>query len=273
MDPVRFAGIATLPGASQVTWGMTGMFGLLACPVIAMTCCGTEVPGWQKAIGILAATALSLAGLWLIAKLHFYIEASPGYTARMIFPGFPFLRTDQRPRWSSGGLLHRQFGRFLPERLSRGVLRSELEVDLEGGGTVGTLLSGHQLATAAVLVQAVSYAAIGLLSAPVTGSHPHAAEVVPAADTAERATACSAVLPVVPAGIVYLVLFRSCVHSRYRPGSGADDQPGDLACLRPAGHGPYTTRCIAGTVMRRRLRRRRWFTHGSRPGAARTHRL
>jgi hypothetical protein len=173
--PVRFAAIETLPGASQVTWAMTGMFGLLACPVIAMTCCGTEIPGWQKTTGILAATALSLAGLWLIAKLHFYIEASPGYTARMIFPGFPFLRTDQRPRWSSGGLLHRQFGRFLPERLSRGVLRSELEVDLEGGGTVGTLLSGHQLATAAVLVQAVSYAALGLLSAPVTGSHPHAA--------------------------------------------------------------------------------------------------
>ena len=55
------------------------------------------------------------------------------------------------------------------------MLRSELEVDLEGEGTVGTLLSGHQLATAAVLVQAVSYAALGLLSAPVTGSHRHAA--------------------------------------------------------------------------------------------------
>ena len=101
--PVRFAGIETLPGASQVTWAMTGMFSLLACPVIAMTCCGTEIPGWQKAIGILAATALSLAGLWLIAKLHFYIEASPGYTAADDFSGFPFLRTDQRPRWSSGG--------------------------------------------------------------------------------------------------------------------------------------------------------------------------
>ena len=101
--PVRFAGIEALPAAEEVTWGMTGMFSLLAWPVIAMTCCGTEIPGWEKAMGILAATALSLAGLWLIAKLHFYIEASPGYTARMIFPGFPFLRTDQRPRWSSGG--------------------------------------------------------------------------------------------------------------------------------------------------------------------------
>ena len=130
--PVRFAGIETLPVASQVTWGMTGMFSLLALPIIAMTCSGTEIPGWLKAIGILTATALSIAGLWLIAKLHFYIEASPGYTARMIFPGFPFLRTDQRPRWSSGGLLHQQLARFLPERLSRGVLRSELEADTGG---------------------------------------------------------------------------------------------------------------------------------------------
>jgi hypothetical protein len=173
--PVRFAGIEALPVASQITWGMTGMFSLLALPVIAMTCSGTEIPGWQKAIGIFAATALSLAGLWLIAKLHFYIEASPGYTARMIFPGFPFLRTDRRPRWSSGGLLHQQFARFLPERLSRGVLRSQLDADLEGGGTVGTLLSGHQLATAAVLVQALSYVAIGLLSAPATAGPSHAA--------------------------------------------------------------------------------------------------
>jgi hypothetical protein len=94
----------------------------------------------------------------------------------MIFPGFPFLRTDQRPRWSSGGLLHQQFARFLPERLSRGVLRSELDADLEGGGTVGTLLSGHQLATAAVFVQALIYVVIGLLSAPVSGSHTRAAD-------------------------------------------------------------------------------------------------
>ncbi len=173
--PVRFGGIETLPVASEVTWGMTGMFSLLALPVIAMTCCGTEIPGWDKVIGILAAAALSLAGLWLIAKLHFYIEASPGYTARMIFPGFLFLRTDRRPRWSSSGLLHRQLARFLPERLSRGVLRSEMEVHLEGGGMVGTLLSGHQLATAAVLVQVLSYVAIGMLSAPVAGSHSHAA--------------------------------------------------------------------------------------------------
>jgi hypothetical protein len=173
--PVRFGGIETLPVASQVTWGMTGIFSLLAWPVIAMTCSGTAIPGWEKAIGILAATALSLAGLWLIAKLHFYIEASPGYTARMIFPGFPFLRTNPRPRWSSGGLLHQQLARFLPERLSRGVLRSELDADLEGGGVVGTLLSGHQLATAAVLVQVLSYVAIGVLSAPATGGHAHPA--------------------------------------------------------------------------------------------------
>ncbi len=173
--PLRFGGIETLPGARQVTWGMTGMFSLLALPVIAMTCCGTEIPGWEKAFGILAAMALSLGGLWLIAKLHFYIEASPGYTARMIFPGFPFLRTDRRPRWSSGGLLHRQLARLLPGRLSRGVLRSELEVHLEGGGTEGSLLSGHQLALAAMLVQGLSYVAIGLLSAPAMGSHVHAA--------------------------------------------------------------------------------------------------
>ncbi len=173
--PVRFGAIETLPAAEEVTWGMTGMFSLLAWPVIEMTCCGTEIPGWEKAIGIVAATALSLGGLWLIAKLHFYIEASPGYTARMIFPGFPFLRTVQRPRWSSGGFLHRQLARFLPDRLSRGVLRSEMEAHLEGGGTVGSLLSGHQLATAAVLVQLLSYVAIGMLSAPATGSHTHAA--------------------------------------------------------------------------------------------------
>ena len=236
--PERFAGIETLPVASQATWGMTAMFSLLACPVIAMTCCGTEIPGWQKAIGMLAATALSVAGLWLIAKLHFYIEASPGYTARMIFPGFPLLRTARQPRWSSGGWLHRQLARLLPERLSRGVLRSELESDLEGEGTVGSLLSGHQLATAAVLVQALSYVVIGLLSAPVTGSHTQRG-MVSAADTAERATACSAVLPVVPIGIVYLVLFGGCLHSRYRPDTGGDDQPGDLVGLRTAGHGPY----------------------------------
>ena len=173
--PLRFEGIAALPPARRVTWGMTAMFSLLAWPVIEMTCCGTEIPGWQKAIGILAATALSLAGLWLIAKLHFYIEASPGYTAHMIFPDFPFLRTDPRPRWSSGGFLHRQLARFLPDRLSRGVLRSESEVRLEGGGTVGSLLSGHQLAMAALLVQGLSYAAIGMLSAPAMGSHAEAA--------------------------------------------------------------------------------------------------
>jgi hypothetical protein len=143
--------------------------------VIAMSCCGTEIPGWEKAIGILAATVLSLGGLWLIAKLHFYIEASPGYTARMIFPDFPFLRTDRQPRWSSRGLLHRQLAKLLPGRLNRGVLRSESEVQLEGGGTVGSLLSGHQLAIAAMFVQLLSYVAIGLLSAPAMGSHAHAA--------------------------------------------------------------------------------------------------
>jgi hypothetical protein len=173
--PLRFDGIATLPAARPVTWGMTALFSLLALPVIEMTCCGTEIPGWEKAIGILAATALSLGGLWLIAKLHFYIEASPGYTAHMIFPDFPFLRTDRRPRWSSGGFLHQQLARFLPDRLSRGVLRSESEVLLEGGGTVGSLLSGHQLALAAMLVQGLSYAAIGMLSAPAMGGQVEAA--------------------------------------------------------------------------------------------------
>jgi hypothetical protein len=173
--PMRFEGIATIPAARRVTWGMTGMFTLLAWPVIAMSCCGTEIPGWEKAIGILAATVLSLGGLWLIAKLHFYIEASPGYTARMIFPDFPFLRTDRQPRWSSRGLLHRQLAKLLPGRLNRGVLRSESEVQLEGGGTVGSLLSGHQLAIAAMFVQLLSYVAIGLLSAPAMGSHAHAA--------------------------------------------------------------------------------------------------
>jgi hypothetical protein len=173
--PMRFEGIATIPAARRVTWGMTGMFTLLAWPVIAMSCCGTEIPGWEKAIGILAATVLSLGGLWLIAKLHFYIEASPGYTARMIFPDFPFLRTDRQPRWSSRGLLHRQLAKLLPGMLNRGVLRSESEVQLEGGGTVGSLLSGHQLAIAAMFVQLLSYVAIGLLSAPAMGSHAHAA--------------------------------------------------------------------------------------------------
>ncbi len=173
--PLRFEGIATLPAARRVTWGMTGLFSLLAWPVIEMTCCGTEIPGWEKAIGILAAAALSLGGLWLIAKLHFYIEESPGYTAQMIFPGLPFLKTNRRPRWSSGGLLHRQLARLLPGRLSRGVLRSESEVRLEGGGTVGSLLSGHQLALAAMLVQGLSYVAIGMLSAPALGSHAGAA--------------------------------------------------------------------------------------------------
>ncbi len=172
--PLRFRGIESLPAAGRVTWGMTAMFGLLACPVIAMTCCGTEIPGWQKAIAILAAAMLNFGGLWLIAKLHFYIEASPAYTARMIFPGFPFLRTDRQPRWSSGGFLHRQLGRFLPDRLSRGVLRSESEVQLEGG-TVGSLLSGHQLAMAAMVVQGLSYVAIGMLSAPAMGNHAEAA--------------------------------------------------------------------------------------------------
>jgi hypothetical protein len=172
--PLRFEGIKTLPAAERVTWGMTAIFSLLACPVIAMTCCGTEIPGWQKVIGIPAAATLNLGGLWLIAKLHFYIEASPAYTARMIFPGFPLLRTDRQPRWSSGGFLHRQLARFLPDRLSRGVLRSESEVQLEGG-TVGSLLSGHQLALAAMLVQGLSYVAIGMLSAPAMGSHANAA--------------------------------------------------------------------------------------------------
>jgi hypothetical protein len=45
--PLRFQGIEALPAAGRVTWGMTAMFGLLACPVIATTCCGTEIPGWQ----------------------------------------------------------------------------------------------------------------------------------------------------------------------------------------------------------------------------------
>lgn len=164
--PIRFTGIRSLPAAERVTWGMTGMFSLLALPVIAMMCCGTTIPWWQKVIGIVAATALSLVVLWLIAKLHFYIEPSPGYTARMIFPEFPFLATDRQPHWSSRGWLHRLFMRVLPERLSRGVLRSEREVELEGGGTVGSLLSGHQLATAAMFVQVVTYFVIGILSAP-----------------------------------------------------------------------------------------------------------
>jgi hypothetical protein len=164
--PIRFAGIRSLPAAGRVTWGMTGMFSLLALPVITMMCCGTTIPWWQKVIGILAAKVLSLAVLWLIAKLHFYIEPSPGYTARMIFPDFPFLATGRRPHWSSRGWLHRLFVRLLPERLSRGVLRSEREVELEGGGTVGSLLSGHQLATAALFVQVVTYFLIGVLSAP-----------------------------------------------------------------------------------------------------------
>jgi hypothetical protein len=164
--PIRFAGIRSLPAAGRVTWGMTGMFSLLALPVITMMCCGTTIPWWQKVIGIMAAKVLSLVVLWLIAKLHFYIEPSPGYTARMIFPDFPFLATDRRPHWSTHGWLHRLFVRLLPERLSRGVLRSEREVELEGGGTVGSLLSGHQLATAAMFVQVVTYFVIGILSAP-----------------------------------------------------------------------------------------------------------
>jgi hypothetical protein len=155
---------------------MTAMFSLLALPVIAMTCCGSmEILWWQKAIGIAAAEILSLGALWLIAKLHFYIEPSPGYTARMIFPAFPFLTTNRRPRWSATGWLHRLSMRLLPGRLSRGVLRSELEVALEGGGAPGSLLSGHQLAAAALAVQFFTYFAIGILSAPITTGDAHAA--------------------------------------------------------------------------------------------------
>ena len=173
--PIRFAGIQGLPRAEPVTWGTTAMFGVLALPVIVIACCGTGIPWWEKAIGIAAAEVLSLAVLWLIAKLHFYIEPGPGYTARMIFPDFPFLKTVRRPHWSSRGWVHRMFARLLPERMSRGVLRSEQEMELEGGGTVGSLLSGHQLAMAAFSVQIVTYFVIGILSAPAAIGYAHAA--------------------------------------------------------------------------------------------------
>ncbi|MGA9720290.1 MAG: hypothetical protein WBQ79_18575 [Acidobacteriaceae bacterium] len=173
--PIRFAGIQGLPAAERVTWKVTGLFSLLALPVIVMACCGTEIPWWEKGIGVVAAQVLSLTVLWLIAKLHFYIEPMPGYTARMIFPDFPFLTTERRPHWSTGGWVHRLFVTMLPERLSLGVLRSEQEVRLEGGGTVGSLLSGHQLALAALCVQILTYVVIGIVSAPVTVDHAPAA--------------------------------------------------------------------------------------------------
>lgn len=168
--PIRFTGIRELPAAGGVTWTMTGMFSLLALPVIMMAGCGTtEVPWWQKVIGIAAAGLLSLGALWLIAKLHYSIESSPGSTARMIFPEFPLLATQSRPLWSTAGWVHRLFLTLLPDRMSRGVLRSGAEVELEGGGSVGSLLSGHHLATAALCVQVVTYFAIGVLSAPSSG--------------------------------------------------------------------------------------------------------
>lgn len=168
--PIRFAGIQTLRPANQVTWTTTGMFCLLALPVIAMACSGTTAMSWwQKTLGIVAAALLSLGVLWLIAKLHYYIEQDPGYAARMIFPAFPLLATTSLPQWSGAGWLHRLFLRLLPDRLSRGVVRSEADLDLEGGGSAGSLLSGHHLAVVALLVQIVTYCAIGALSAPAAG--------------------------------------------------------------------------------------------------------
>jgi hypothetical protein len=168
--PIRFAGIQTLRPANQMTWTTTGMFCLLALPVIAMACSGTTAMSWwQKTLGIVAAALLSLGVLWLIAKLHYYIERDPGYAARMVFPAFPRLATTSLPQWSGAGWLHRMFLGLLPDRLSRGVVRSEADLDLEGGGSAGSLLSGHHLAVMALLVQVVTYCAIGVLSAPAAG--------------------------------------------------------------------------------------------------------
>lgn len=168
--PIRFAGIQTLRPAERVTWATTGMFALLALPVIAMACCGTTaVSWWQKALGIFAAALLSLGVLWLTAKLHYYIESDPGYAARKVFPAFPLLATERQPHWARTGWLHRLFLLALPDRLSRGVVRSASDLDMEGGGEAGSLLSGHHLAAVALFIQVITYCVIGVLSAPTSG--------------------------------------------------------------------------------------------------------
>ena len=154
--PDRFPGIADMKTFENPSWAVVGLYGGLALPCILMTCCGTSLMWYSKLSAIVIGLGISLAILWVTAKLHFYIEPQVGKSASTIFPPLSYLKHSES---STGVQLGRFAGhglqRLLSDRLKPGVLSSDQR-----------LRSGHQLALTALTVLLILYVLIGVHYSP-----------------------------------------------------------------------------------------------------------
>jgi hypothetical protein len=132
-------------------------FGLLAVPLVATVCWGTEQLGWiSKTAAVVVGLAAALFVLAMTAALHFAIEGERGSTANAVFPSFGFLdASGLRVRKSS-------FWTMVDSRLSK------WPPDLTAGIVKdGRLRSGHEMATIALGVLLLLYVLTGVAFSPL----------------------------------------------------------------------------------------------------------
>ena len=148
------------PGIDTVVVGNVGtrtvvLFGVLAVPFVFVLSLGTLDPfPLLKVIGIAIGLAAAVLGLYLTARLQYFIEDDTGNTANRVFPSFGVLQhTSDKSRSRFWKFADDQIKK-LPPKLQAGLIRED------------RLRSGHQLATIAVAGLLTCYVALGFSYLP-----------------------------------------------------------------------------------------------------------
>jgi len=174
----RFGGINSLPAASCLNWPTALGYAALAVPCLVMVFCGTTSLHWPyKSAAMPVGAAIAVLVLWLMARLHYWLEPDTADTACKMFP-FQFLRAQKAVTPSS------------PPSTAASSSTSVKDGFHRDGGA-GNLHSGHKLAGAALLLSVSLYALIGLAYKPNQPNFaaPAAATQVPADPTSSDSPA------------------------------------------------------------------------------------
>lgn len=143
----------------EPSWAVVGSFGALALPCTVMACCGTlSIAWWQKILAIFIAVSLTVALLWLTARLHDYIEHELSGAGQKLYPPLPARRRSRGADRSAMGFhLDRLLQKYLPKDMKKGLLTGS-----------GRLRSGHQLAATALILLMFIYALAGICFSPIS---------------------------------------------------------------------------------------------------------
>lgn len=169
----RFGGIDPLPAAAYLNWPVTVAYALLSVPCLTLLFRGTTLHRWLfKPVAILIGIVIAVYVLWLMARLHDWLEPDSGDAVCKMFP-FGFLRTRRAASAAAAA----------PNPNS-----ASSSDGIHRDGETGAVHSGHQLAGTILIVSVILYLIIGLAYRP---SFPASTAAAAAAQASAESTAAA----------------------------------------------------------------------------------